>query len=376
MIKPILGPGSLNTTVNPAQAETASLENVQPTKAFGTFPGLNLGHFDQNALQDVFFSDQSFRAQMFRYFKALPETPWMVSYSRTSAPSLWDHLAPPGRVALVVTPLLDENENTEEEKIEGDAENEHQQQENEREKERERAESEQEDSHEEVRPVESQALIASETLQNPFEAIARMSGMSLEVGGIATTDKIMTNEMITSPDAEIKSPNKVLLQHIYGHYLESHHYFQLGEAYEKLKEMPDQTLWVHLGEDKMDILGQEPPENYGFKRVYNDTLANVTNFIAPLAHQYFDWYHDKDFLYLPNGGMVPLRPHGWQDKQANRAALFQVKRLPNGTWFKVASIRNQATMSMRDLAEVKKTLENWNGRIEQQGWLRENTAKK
>ena len=311
---------------------------------------------------------------MFRYFKVLPEVPWMVSYSRSAGPSFWDYVATPGRVAMVVTPLFENDteisendDNTNEDDQGQDQQNNSQHQQD------------QQSGQQNKNTPDSSAM--SNPFQSSLETVENFSHISFYQNRLSqAVEKISTPTIIEDVQIEPENspplPSKVLLQHIYGHYLESHHYFHLGEAYEKLKEMPDQCLWVHLGEDKLNILGQESPENYGYKKVYNDSLANVTNFIAPLAHKYFDWQQDKDFLYLPNGGIVPLRPHNWQDKKANRAALFQVKRLPNGTWFKVASIRNQATMSTRDLAEVKKTLENWNNRIEQQGWLREQTAKK
>jgi hypothetical protein len=99
--------------------------------------------------------------------------------------------------------------------------------------------------------------------------------------------------------------------------------------------------------------------------------TTLVNHVSRFAAAYLDCRLDKELLHLPNGGIINTSGMAWQDSNNQAAKLYQVRRLPNGKWFRVNGMQHQTTLTRQNLAQVKQVLEQWNEHLEEMGWLRE-----
>lgn len=424
MFTPIWGTGQPPVTIpgnNIKEPITNSLGGIGPIKPFGSAPAPVSG-LSNIPLQDVFFSDQSFRAQLFRYLGSLQGTPWMFAYQRSQRKTFWDLMIKPNQAVLVITPINDEDKQSDDNPRQQDAEDRGQENNN--------PSSEQQDHQtesvlidtmlEEIETIESAVItpinksttgatfissnqitesfkadlgvpqfllneastdwmLSDDTPNNPFAIIledaqgALASEINLEAKDNTPIEEVIqvaAEKISTESDKPLK---QLKLQQLFGQYLESDLYLQLTEAYEKIQAVPDKCLWVKHTEDKLHVLGPESPTKYGYKRVDFMWLSNIINTLSPMASKYLNCQTGKDFLTFPNGGMLPTQIYGWQDRDEKVASLFQVKRLPNGKWLKVTAFEHEVEINLKDTEGIKKTLDRWNQSLEQMGWLRETT---
>ena len=300
---------------------------------------------EQITKQDVFFSDQSFRAQLHRYLHNLPTTPWMFSYTRQTTPSLLDVFFTPNKSVLLITPVCDDDQ----ESGGQDQSSEHD-------------DTSEEDASEESAETHIQDLLESESLS--------FLGDDDDIKTVTSSTSVET--LVSDPsDSGAEKPTRLVLQQLFGYYLDAQHYAQLTEAYEKAKDYPEQCLWVRHYQDSIDVLGPQPPYQHGLHQVKRYAVQATMEWVSPFACRYLECYEEDEFLFLPNGGMLPLRPLAWVDGEDRFAKVFRVKRMPNGMWFKVEAVRRQADIKMSDVPHIKRTMEEWNQSLEGIGWLRD-----
>jgi hypothetical protein len=377
MLKPLSGssgifppfiPPSAQSSVDPFQSITHSpMAPMAPIKPFGTAPvsqvglatppGLFAPLAEQVSRQDVFFSDQSFRAQLHRYLNVMPSSPWMFAYARQATSSWLDTIFTPRQSVLLITPVSEEDsgENSQGNASQDDAQGD--------------SSEGQGDATDSSRL--NTELVDSIDVLDAMDVLDDSDSLDRSSRDSATAEAREQTVLVTETVADSNGkPTRMVVQQLFGHYLDAQHYAQLTEAYEKTKDYPDQCLWVRHFQDHLEILGPQPPYQHGLHQVKRETLQAVMDWVTPFACRYLECYEDDMQLFLPNGGMLPLRPLAWVDGEDRMADVFRVKRMPNGMWFKVESVRRQTAIPIQDVAQIKRTMEEWNQTLEDVGWLR------
>ncbi len=308
--------------------------------------------------KDVFFSSQSYRAQLANFLNQKPDKPLMFSFARYDYAPLWDAILPAkAQNVILLTPFSTEITEASLFKKPFNALQKH--------------------------PERKQYSSRSFTQRIPFKNI----DATLTQEGFGETQfNTNTEESIKSPQSKNPfgpgnsifkvQPQKQIETHIQiqefsGHFVQPQFFLQLDQAFRQAHIKPNTPTWVHQTSDQIHLLPHQNPLQSGFYQVSHPILGMILKNVAKMAAPLLGLNVHETGLELPNGRQIPFIPQAWKDSNGKTANLYQVIGLPNGTWLKLLAPNTEITLPLAESKPLQKIVEQKIQHLEQAGKTRE-----
>lgn len=175
------------------------------------------------------------------------------------------------------------------------------------------------------------------------------------------------NEAPVQPDAAF-----IRLTHITGELIKPHYYQMLDHGLKATGRPWDNTpVWVRQTADTLIPLPGNRPEQAGYQAMTHPFKTWALYMGALALSKLFGLKHTDQHLLLPGGRVVTLNPVTWKDPQGQTAKLFQVVPLPDGRWLKVIRTASEHHVEPDNRKHLKTLVENQITQLEQAGKIRE-----
>lgn len=286
---------------------------------------------------DIFFSNQSYRAQLSRFLSQIPKKPIMFSFA-PQAHELWERFAPANQRDIIL--IIPRNTN----------------------------------QMGAPKPKHHKAS-AREGLSNPlkplttFETIMQTALDDEEPASLKTQPMPNPNQHTTEDE---KSTDILIHVHeLAGQLVESHRFLQMEQAFQQGNLNRQTVAWVHQTKDGISVLPVKNPQQAGFQQVNHRWLSLLHRILAKTVAPLLGLELKGEALLFPNGACRPLAITSWKDSQGNTANLYQAVGLPNGTWLKITAVKSEDCVPFSAPKILRKVIEAKMTKLEQTGKLRE-----
>ncbi len=314
---------------------------------------------------DVYFSSQSYRAQIAQYYQQASPRPLMFAAVHPGAGTVWDRIAPPMHDVLIISSARTKAQ----QKVSSD---------------RKKLSALRRMGHgASLGPITIHNTVAVE--RSPRKLHVQSTGARLDqktpLGAIPpgnpfaskpayTLQATMKKPKIASPRAagyKVHQSQGVLLPATWNTLLE--------KAFDAAQVRRDRPAWVQLGEGQVVVLkspvsGQpvHSPQEAGFQQVSHPWKTLAVKGAVALLNPLLRLSVEGDRLNLPNGGQLHLNQTSWRDASGKRVEIQQVLKLPDGQWMKTDRMQTSGPLGRNELwRRVKSHFEKW----EQRGFVRD-----
>jgi hypothetical protein len=314
--------------------------------------------------KDVFFSAQSYRAQVTHFLAQPPQAPLMFGFYRQDKESLWGKLFPATeRNFLLASP---------------------------------------------VHPASTPASIPVEptfhvtkstppkqetpvTLADTPPPEAATPLVSFPQPGFHFTPPMITalkranpfaaatsNNGIRSSFTPFKTPADatpppvaIQIQELAGKLIAPQLFQPLELAFTRAGLKPESPTWVQHLPDTIAVIPQKNPQQAGFQQVGRPWLSMLLQQLAKWLAPVLGLKIKDQRLELPNGDSVGLDRSRWRDAHGRSANLYEAMKLPDGRWFKVYDVKDKQVIPFKEQKTLRQLLEGRIEKHEQEGRLRE-----
>lgn len=347
-------------------------------KPHGTPPVYPL-EFLQN--KDVFFSEQSYRAQLAHFLSQKPNKPLMFSYVQQDQKTLWDRLLPvTQRDILLITPLLDrteeqahpESSKTPEEPEPSSDSTDASALPTETEESHSAEEASDKSEPEQSKPVATENPFASSPdLVNVAHALLKTGNpFAMEkADSIRQPAAVSGKEPTQKPDEDVP----VKIQLLSGQLVKPEFFFQLEQAFQQAEAKREVPHWVQqTANNEIQVLpAGKNPMQLGFQKFAHPWLGMFYRLIAKIAVPLLGLKVQENKLEFPNGVALSLDPESWRDTEGKPARLYETMRLPNGTWFQLTGQQMEETIAFNNQKQLRNAIETRIHQLEASGKIRE-----
>lgn len=320
-------------------APVDGIRREPPESRFTGFPNLaSLQH------RDAFFSGQSYRAQLTRFLgQPRPASPLMMTYGAASnTPPLFGRLLPaPSRHVVLVSPVANPETTTPPAKT-----------------------------------LPNRFRIPQG--KNPFAATGRFGTVSTLSGGIVEPGRHLAARFAQSRPqgkafatppvrmAGATGASHYTVQQLSGWPIPTTDHLALDRLMSSAGRDTRAPHWVHRQPDgSYSLIRTERPQQQGYVLQEHPIRARISGIAAQILSKVFGLKHiGENRLLLPNQAVWHYAAPGWRGPDGRPAELFQVAKLPNGTWMRLQDTPSEQLLSR---AHVRAAVERLISRLQESG---------
>ncbi len=317
-------------------------------KPYATAPQRKL-EFLQN--KDVFFSSQSYRAQVAHFLNSPPKQPLLLTFMTPEQNAFWDWLAPNKQrevlmaIPVEAEPIRQTAANSVEEEPEPAL----------------NAKASAQDgtalqSDAEIDYLADDILIGDDGLQpvgksNPFAQ--NLAGAANPFGEVKMPPPVA--ETVTQ--AEKPKSHNIRILNMSGTMIEPQRFFQLEQAFKHAGLDRATPAWISQKGEDLQVISGNDPVKAGYQNHTKPFLGSLNRVFARMIAPFLGIKINGNTMTLPNGSQRALMPSYWTDAGGQRAQVYRAVGLADGTWMRLNDQPAEETVPFRDQKRLRQAIE-------------------